>query len=209
MQASALERSRERVLARLISRLEERVMADPPPSQWQARKLAANIDYARALVFSAAVEPQDARKRIRALAERVSLLQHDDDDCSTDDDGEIHKHETRSSPTRTLASPPADVSALLDHHRAEQANLTDSLLHMSQQLKSNTVSFQSSLERDAELIDQAAHALERSTTNMKSAGRKLGAYSKQAGFSRWMTYGAWLAGVLALIIMLITMWLIK
>ncbi len=75
---------------------------------------------------------------------------------------------------------------LLDHQRAEQEALTESLLTMARALKQSTTQFQSTLESDKDLLGRAGEGLDKNTTGMDIAGRRMGQLRRRMqGWAWW------------------------
>lgn len=87
----------------------------------------------------------------------------------------------------------------MTHHRAEQEELTNSLLTMAQALKASSQSFSSSLESEKGTLGRAGEGLERNTTGLEAASRRMG-YLRQMSegkgwWGRMMLY-AWIFGLM-------------
>ncbi|KAL5364055.1 hypothetical protein BJX96DRAFT_128519 [Aspergillus floccosus] len=107
-------------------------------------------------------------------------------------------------------SPSADTSTVqareqtLTDHRAEQEELTNSLLSLATQLKTSSQAFQSSLESEKSVLQRAVEGIDRTTSNMEAAGRRMGMLRRMTEGKGWWgrmmlyawIFGLWLVAVL-------------
>jgi hypothetical protein len=100
------------------------------------------------------------------------------------------------------------TEALLSHNRAEQENLTSSLLEMAKQLKQQSVHFGQTLEGDKGVLDRAVSGLDKNQLGMDAASRRMGTLRKmtegKGWFARMKLYGfifaMWVAAFLIVFI---------
>ncbi|KAL4869802.1 hypothetical protein BDV12DRAFT_72746 [Aspergillus spectabilis] len=99
-----------------------------------------------------------------------------------------------SSPTNPTTSAEETEKALTTD-RAEQENLTSSLLSLATQLKSSSQAFQSSLEAEKSVLSRAAEGLDRTTGNLAAAEKRMGLLRRitegKGWWGRMMLY-AWI-----------------
>ncbi|KAI1094646.1 hypothetical protein F5B19DRAFT_19669 [Rostrohypoxylon terebratum] len=86
----------------------------------------------------------------------------------------------RDSTNPTTAT--ATTEAIIDHHRAEQDKLTESMVSMARALKESSRAFATSLQEDTDVLRAAGQNLERNE-------RGLGAVAGRMGVLRQMTEG--------------------
>ncbi|KAI9742236.1 MAG: hypothetical protein M1818_004136 [Claussenomyces sp. TS43310] len=104
--------------------------------------------------------------------------------------------QTTSSDTGTTD---AMQEKMLSHNRTEQESLTSSLLSMAQALKQSSQAFASSLESDREVLDHAGEGMERSTTSIEAAQRRMGYLRRMSEGKGWwgrMLLYAWIFGLM-------------
>ncbi|KAK7747135.1 hypothetical protein SLS62_009190 [Diatrype stigma] len=106
----------------------------------------------------------------------------------------------------TTATTTATTEAILDHHRAEQDALTDSLVRMAAALKQSSRAFATSLESEKAVLDAAGQGLERSETGLEAAARRMGSLTRMAEGRGWwgrvMLY-AWIFGLMVLAVLIV------
>ncbi|PYI06886.1 hypothetical protein BO78DRAFT_396854 [Aspergillus sclerotiicarbonarius CBS 121057] len=119
-------------------------------------------------------------------------------------------HETPSSPQPS--SSPSSTARLqatedtLSSHRAEQEDLTSSLLALASQLKSSSQAFHSSLEAEKSVLARAVDGLDRTTGNMQSAERRMGMLRRMTEGKGWwgrMMLYAWIFGLWVVAILIV------
>jgi hypothetical protein len=107
-----------------------------------------------------------------------------------------------SQPIDTVQS----SSVTLVSHAAEQETLTTSLLSLASQLKSSSLAFQTSLESEKSTLSRATEGLDRNTSGMEAAGKRMGVLRKMSEgrglFGRLMLY-AWIGALLVAAILLV------
>uniref|UniRef100_V5EAB0 t-SNARE coiled-coil homology domain-containing protein n=2 Tax=Kalmanozyma brasiliensis (strain GHG001) TaxID=1365824 RepID=V5EAB0_KALBG len=103
---------------------------------------------------------------------------------------------TSTAPTTTSAS-----ETILQSDRATHEALSSELLRMASVLKSNSVAFADSLERDRLLLEKAGTDLGQNLDLMTRTRGRLGVYSKKARGMGWFTLSAILVVVVSWMIM--------
>lgn len=79
----------------------------------------------------------------------------------------------------------SQTEALLSHNRKEQENLTDSLLDLVSQFKASAIQFQSSLESEKDIMTRATSGLDKNTTGIEAAGRRMGTLRRMTEGKGW------------------------
>lgn len=97
--------------------------------------------------------------------------------------------------------PSSDTETLMNHHAAEQENLSDALLSLATALKDSTFSFSESLDASNPLVDQATGALDKSAGGMEAA-------QKRTGMLRRMTEGKGKLGRIILYLWVGGLWVV-
>jgi len=95
---------------------------------------------------------------------------------------------------------------LLASNDTESANLTSSLFTLAQALKASSTQFSASLATDTETLNQATEGLDKNTTGMDAAGRRIGLLKRMSEGKGWwgrMMLYAWIAGLWVLAILLV------
>lgn len=96
------------------------------------------------------------------------------------------------------ASNTQDTEQTLSTHRAEQEDLTSSLLSLASQLKSSSQAFQTSLDSEKSVLARAVDGLDRTTGNMQAAERRMGMLRRMTEGKGWwgrMMLYAWILGL--------------
>ncbi|KAF7125554.1 hypothetical protein CNMCM5793_001814 [Aspergillus hiratsukae] len=119
---------------------------------------------------------------------------------------------TDSAAITTGCAPSASASKLqeteqtLDAHRAEQEDLTTSLLSLATQLKASSHAFHSSLEAEKSVLARTVDGLDRTTTNMDAAGKRMGMLRRMTEGKGWwgrMMLYAWIFGLWIVAVLLV------
>jgi hypothetical protein len=103
--------------------------------------------------------------------------------------------QTTSSDTAITAR----TEKLLDHNRTEQESLTESLLSMAQQLKASSQAFSNSLESEKDVLGRATEGLDRNTSGLEAAQKRMGYLRKMSEGKGWlgrMMLYAWIFGLM-------------
>ncbi|CAG8003340.1 unnamed protein product [Penicillium salamii] len=99
-----------------------------------------------------------------------------------------------------------DTESELSTHRTEQEDLTGSLLTLAAQLKTSSMSFQSALEGEKSALDRAVSGIDRTSTTMEAAGKRMGMLRKMTEgkglWGRMMLY-AWIFGLWIVAILIV------
>ncbi|PKX94052.1 uncharacterized protein P174DRAFT_441328 [Aspergillus novofumigatus IBT 16806] len=104
----------------------------------------------------------------------------------------------------TSTSKLQETEQTLDAHRAEQEDLTSSLLSLATQLKASSQAFHSSLEAEKSVLARAVEGLDRTTTNMGAAEKRMGMLRRMTEGKGWLgrmmlyawIFGLWIVAVL-------------
>ena len=113
--------------------------------------------------------------------------------------------------TTTGASPKSNdpslaTAKILESADATQASLTTSLLTLAQQLKASSTSFSASLDADKGSLERAGDGLDRNTSGMDAAGRRMGLLKRMSEGRGWwgrMMLYAWIGGLWVVAILLV------
>ncbi|KAJ5985901.1 hypothetical protein N7499_007810 [Penicillium canescens] len=111
---------------------------------------------------------------------------------------------TTSSNTNTQSKPATEKE--LSTHRMEQEDLTSSLLTLASQLKSSSKTFQSTLEGEKSALDRAVSGIDRTSTTMEAAGKRMGLLRKMTEGKGWwgrMMLYAWIFGLWVVAILIV------
>ena len=95
---------------------------------------------------------------------------------------------------------------LLAHNDLESSNLTASLLALAQSLKASSTAFSTSLDADTELLNRATEGLDKNTTGMEAAGKRMNLLKRMSEGKGWwgrMMLYAWIGGLWLLAILLV------
>jgi hypothetical protein len=88
----------------------------------------------------------------------------------------------------------------------EQEDLTSSLLTLASQLKSSSKTFQSTLEGEKSALDRAVSGIDRTSTTMGAAGKRMGLLRKMTEGKGWwgrMMLYAWIFGLWVVAILIV------
>ncbi|KAK4861533.1 hypothetical protein LT330_003568 [Penicillium expansum] len=100
----------------------------------------------------------------------------------------------------------SETETQLSTHRMEQEDLTSSLLTLASQLKSSSQSFQATLEGEKSALDRAVSGIDRTSTTMEAAGKRMGMLRKMTEgkglWGRMMLY-AWIFGLWVVAILIV------
>ncbi|KAH9906478.1 hypothetical protein F4778DRAFT_726246 [Xylariomycetidae sp. FL2044] len=112
------------------------------------------------------------------------------------------------STTITSSTSPAAATteAIIDHHRAEQDQLTESMIAMARALKESTHKFSSSLQEDEEVMRSATSGLEQNERGLGAVAGRMGTLRRltegQGWWGRMLLY-VWIAGLSVLAVLLV------
>ncbi|PYH48410.1 uncharacterized protein BP01DRAFT_289242 [Aspergillus saccharolyticus JOP 1030-1] len=108
-----------------------------------------------------------------------------------------------SSPTKLQ---PTTTEDTLVSDRAEQEDLTSSLLSLASQLKAGSQAFHASLEAEKSVLARAVDGLDRTTGNMEAAERRMGTLRRMTEGKGWwgrMMLYAWIFGLWIVAILIV------
>ncbi|PYI21563.1 hypothetical protein BO99DRAFT_380096 [Aspergillus violaceofuscus CBS 115571] len=120
-------------------------------------------------------------------------------------------HPSSSSPPNpnppvTKTTTATTTEETLATSRAEQEDLTTSLLSLASQLKSSSQAFHASLDAEKSVLARAVDGLDRTTTSMESAERRMGALRRMSEGKGWwgrMLLYAWIFGLWIVAILIV------
>ncbi|KAK3301580.1 uncharacterized protein B0T15DRAFT_497300 [Chaetomium strumarium] len=78
------------------------------------------------------------------------------------------------------------TEAILDHQRAEQDALSESILKLAAQLKASSQAFSASLEEDKEVVERAGKGMSKTSGNMEGVSRKMGMLTRMTEGEGWL-----------------------
>lgn len=86
----------------------------------------------------------------------------------------------------TAHSPTATTEAILDHQRAEQDLLSESILKLASDLKVSSQAFSVSLEEDKEVVGRAGEGMSKTGEGMDAVTRRMGTLQKMTEGEGWL-----------------------
>lgn len=89
----------------------------------------------------------------------------------------------RDSTNPTTAT--ATTEAIIDHHRAEQDKLTESMVSMARALKESSRAFATSLQEDTDVLRSAGQNLERNERDLGAVAGRMGALRRLTEGTGW------------------------
>ncbi|KAI0013998.1 hypothetical protein F4779DRAFT_201443 [Xylariaceae sp. FL0662B] len=111
-----------------------------------------------------------------------------------------------ASTTTSAAPATATAEAIMDHQRAEQDKLTESMVGMARALKESTHRFSSALQEDQDVLRAAGSGLERSGAGLDTVAGRLGSLRRltegQGWWGRVLLY-AWIFGLAVFAVLLV------
>ncbi|KAL7626903.1 hypothetical protein AAE478_003677 [Parahypoxylon ruwenzoriense] len=111
-----------------------------------------------------------------------------------------------TDPTAAAAAATATAEAIMDHHRAEQDQLTASMVAMARALKESTHKFSSALREDQDVLQAAGRGLERNERGLGAVAGRMGALRRLAEGKGWwgrVLLYAWIAGLALFAVLLV------
>lgn len=105
-----------------------------------------------------------------------------------------------------LQTSTATAEAILDHQRAEQDVLSDSILKMAGALKASSQRFSTTLEADKEVLGRAGDAVDKTERGMEAARGRMGALRRMTEGKGWwgrMMLYAWVYGLMVALMVLV------
>ncbi|KAJ5097146.1 hypothetical protein N7456_007867 [Penicillium angulare] len=112
----------------------------------------------------------------------------------------------KASGRQTEPSNEKSAEEALSSSRLEQEDLTSSLLSLAGQLKASSQSFQSTLENEQSVLDRAVTGMDKTTTTMEAAGKRMGMLRKMSEGKGWwgrMMLYAWIFGLWIVAILIV------
>ncbi|KAI1180352.1 hypothetical protein F4777DRAFT_529908 [Nemania sp. FL0916] len=106
----------------------------------------------------------------------------------------------------TASTTTATAEAILDHHRAEQDKLTESMVSMAKALKESTHAFSSALREDQDVLDGAGKGLDRNERGLEGVAGRMGSLRRLTEGKGWwgrMLLYAWIAGLAVFAVLLV------
>jgi hypothetical protein len=100
----------------------------------------------------------------------------------------------------------ATSEAILDHQRAEQDFLYESISKMASSLKASSQAFAASLEEDKDVLGRAGEGLDRNERGLEAASKRMGTLQKMAEGKGWwgrMMLYAWIYGLMVVLVLLV------
>jgi hypothetical protein len=90
-----------------------------------------------------------------------------------------------SSSSNPAPAIPTTTEAILDHHRAEQDALSESILKLASELKASSHAFSASLEEDRALVDRAGRGMAQAGERMEAVTRRMGLLQRMTEGEGW------------------------
>jgi hypothetical protein len=112
----------------------------------------------------------------------------------------------RPGSATTALSTTATTEAILDHQRAEQDRLTESLVDMASRLKAQSKTFSSTLEEDKDVLSTASTGLEKNERGLDAASRGIGTLRRMSEGQGWlgrMLLYLWIFGMMVLAVVIV------
>ncbi|KAI0400830.1 hypothetical protein F4802DRAFT_583105 [Xylaria palmicola] len=113
---------------------------------------------------------------------------------------------TSSATTAPSTTTTATAEAILDHQRAEQDELTASMVSMARTLKASTHAFSSALREDQDVLAGAGKGLDRSERGLDGVAGRMGRLRRLTEGEGWwgrMLLYAWIAGLSVFAVLLV------
>ncbi|KAH6627649.1 hypothetical protein F5144DRAFT_630930 [Chaetomium tenue] len=92
---------------------------------------------------------------------------------------------THHQPTSHTTTAITTTEAILDHQRAEQDALSESILKLASDLKASSKAFSASLDEDREVVDRAGQGITRTGQNMEGVTRTMGMLQRMTEGEGW------------------------
>lgn len=108
--------------------------------------------------------------------------------------------------TTTPEDPKIAAEKALDDDRSEQEDLTSSLVAMASQLKSQSQSFQETLDNEKDALDRASLGMDKTSSTMEAAGRRMSMLTRMSEGKGWwgrMMLYAWIFGLWIVAILIV------
>lgn len=113
---------------------------------------------------------------------------------------------TAATSSTTTATTTATAEAILDHHRAEQDKLTESMVSMAKALKASTNAFSTALREDQDVLEGASKGLDRNERGLEGVAGRMGSLRRLTEGKGWwgrMILYAWIAGLAVFAVLLV------
>lgn len=134
---------------------------------------------------------------IKSTSTPLAGIKRDEDEDLSEYDRALHsKPPPPTAPTTTTGS-----DTILQSDRSQHEALSSELLRMASILKSNSLAFADSLERDRILLEKASTDLSSNLSLMTRTRGRLGVYSKKARSMGWFTLSAILVVIVSWMLM--------
>ncbi|KAL2134272.1 hypothetical protein VTI74DRAFT_639 [Chaetomium olivicolor] len=91
----------------------------------------------------------------------------------------------RPSQTTTTSAALSTTEAILDHQRAEQDALSESILKLASELKASSQAISTSLEEDKEVVERAGQEMSKTGQSMENVTRKMGMLQRMTEGEGW------------------------
>jgi hypothetical protein len=98
------------------------------------------------------------------------------------------------------------TEAILDHQRAEQDVLSESILKMASDLKLSSLAFGEALEEDTEVLARTGEGLDKSGRGLEAAAGKMSALVRATEGKGWwgrILLYAWIYGMMVFLVLLV------
>ncbi|KAK4151765.1 hypothetical protein C8A00DRAFT_35575 [Chaetomidium leptoderma] len=95
--------------------------------------------------------------------------------------GDHLSHQTTTAITTAIST----TEAILDHQRAEQDALSESILKLASELKASSHAFSASLEEDKEVVDRAGQGISKTGQAMEGVTRRIGLLQRMTEGEGW------------------------
>ncbi|KXX79019.1 hypothetical protein MMYC01_204300 [Madurella mycetomatis] len=112
--------------------------------------------------------------------------------------------------SRSANQPPLPAAttteAILDHQRAEQDALSESILKLASELKASSQAFSASLEEDKDLVDRAGQGMSKTGEGMEGVTRRMGVLQRMTEGEGWwgrMRLYAMVYGLMVVLVLLV------
>ncbi|KAI1384621.1 uncharacterized protein F4822DRAFT_368126 [Hypoxylon trugodes] len=117
---------------------------------------------------------------------------------------------TTSSPSLTTTNPNATATAtteaIIDHQRAEQDKLTESMVSMARALKQSSQRFATSLQEDQDVLQAAGRGLDRNERGLGAVAGRMGVLKRATEGKGWwgrVLLYVWIAGLAVLAVLVV------
>ncbi|KAK4034919.1 hypothetical protein C8A01DRAFT_48807 [Parachaetomium inaequale] len=91
----------------------------------------------------------------------------------------------KQNPPSTTTAISATEEAILDHQRAAQDALSESILKLASELKASSHAFSASLDEDKAVVDRAGQGMSKTGQNMEGVARKMGMLQRVTEGEGW------------------------